>query len=698
MVRHPAPLLLTEEQRRIVEAPPGHYVITAVAGSGKTTTLAHRIHHLLQQGSDPRRMLVLMFNREARNDFVTRMGKVIPAGRPTPEVRTFHAMGYRLYQRFIEKGLLAPFQGKVLSEKEVQFQILRCQAEVLNAKSNAKNDAKKLRELRGQQKEHVEVCSAFIEEVKSSLLEPEIVFDESGLDSEFDYVIDVFERFEAWRRQQRRISFADMLYDTVRAIRKHPALHELVSNKMDVVLVDEYQDTSSIQHELLKVIAGTRAKITIVGDPDQTIYEFRGAKPEYMLSGFAREYPSATPLQLSYSFRYGHTLALLASHLIQQNRQRTDVLCKAAPGNPQTRVELHQSTQETRLLIDLLRAQSPEQLARSAILIRVWSQATRLELELLKHKIPYRMPDHASVFDSSEYRGIKALLSLAHGELAQAAPAVRSDAFRHLMLFPHCGLPDPVVQHLSQTLGHLEQDWGKHLDTLIPSDLKKIQQLKLERLARALVKAERGKVRPAMLLQRYEEDTDLFEGLRGLSMTHEQGEEKVAIVQSIMAFVASLSSEIETCLSHLAELESAAKIQPPQALTLCTIHRAKGLEWDHVYLPGLDDQHYPNAQHGKALDKAELESERRLLYVAMTRARLSLHLFTPPKTDAPSRFIAEMDIPTSLAIGQWIEQPHQNEPEWTQVKKSVLAMAYIEQIRPEATASSLHQQQPLKLA
>lgn len=673
MEQQPAPLTLTEEQRRIVEAPPGHYVITAVAGSGKTTTLAHRIHYLLQQGSDPRRMLVLMFNREARNDFVTRMGKVIPAASPTPEVRTFHAMGYRLYQRFIDKGLLAPFQDKVLSEKEIQFQILRCQADIFNAK----NDTKKLRELRGQQKEHIEVCSAFIEAVKSSLLEPEIVFDESGLDSEFDYVIDVFERFETWRRQQRRISFADMLYDTVRAIRKHPALLELVSNKMDVVLVDEYQDTSSIQHELLKVIAGDRAKITIVGDPDQTIYEFRGAKPEYMLSGFAREYPSATPLQLSYSFRYGHKLALLASHLIQQNRQRTDVLCKAAPGNPQTQVELHQSTQETRLLIDLLRQQNPEQLARSAILIRVWSQATRLELELLKHQIPYRMPDHASVFESSEYRGIKALLMLAHGELAQAAPAVRSDAFRHLMLFPHCGLPDATLHALAQTLGQLEQDWGKHLPTLIPAELKKIQQLKLERLARALVKAERGKVRPAILLQRYEEDTDLFEGLRGLSMTHEQGEEKVAIVQSIMAFVAGLSPDIGTCLSHLAELESAAKLQPPHALTLCTIHRAKGLEWDHVYLPGLDDQRYPNSRHGKTPDKAELESERRLLYVAMTRARLALHLFTPPKTDAPSRFLAEMDIPVSLALGQWIEQPESVEPAWTQVKKSALALAYL---------------------
>lgn len=678
------PIALTDEQRRIVLAPPGHYVITAVAGSGKTTTLAHRIHHLLQQGSDPRRMLVLMFNREARNDFVTRMGKVIPAGQAMPEVRTFHAMGYRLYQRFIEKGLLAPFQGAVLSEKEIQFQILRCQANLF--------DAKKLRELRGQQKEHVEVCSAFIDTVKNALLEPEIVFEELGLDSEFDYVLDVFERFEDWRRQHRRISFADMLYDTVRALRQHPTLYELVSNKMNVVLVDEYQDTSSIQHELLKAIAGDRAKITIVGDPDQTIYEFRGAKPEYMLSGFAREYPGVTPLQLSYSFRYGHRLALLASHLIQQNRQRTDVLCKAAPGNPQTQVTLHQSAQETRLLIDLLRPQSPEQLARSAILIRVWSQATRLELELLKHQISYRMPDHASVFESNEYRSLKALLHLANGDLAQAEPAVRSDAFRHLMLFPHCGLPETVVQQLAQTLGRLEQDWGKHLDSLIPAELKKIQQLKLERLGRALVKAERGSlahkknVRPAMLLQRYQEDTDLFDGLRNLAMTHEQGEEKVAIVQSIMAFVAGLSASIAPCLLQLSELETAAKVQTPQALTLCTIHRAKGLEWDHVYLPGLDDVHYPNTRHGKKPDRAELESERRLLYVAMTRARLSLHLFTPPKTDTPSRFLAEMDIPVSLALGQWIEQPEAGEPNWDLVQKSALAIEYLQSLKRAAQA------------
>ncbi len=642
---------LTDEQRQIITAAHGHYVITAVAGSGKTTTLAHRIQHLLQRGMPSQRMLVLMFNRDARNDFVRRMGSVIPNTQRTPEVRTFHAMGFRLYRRFVEIGALKPYVGEVLSERETQFQVLRCLSKVLNPET--------LRRVKAQQKEHIEVGVQFIDSVKNSLLAPDDVLDELNLDAEFDYLPKLFECFEDWRQQARRISFADMLYDPVRALQHTASLRELVSNKMEVVLVDEYQDTSTIQHELLKLVAGDRARITIVGDPDQTIYEFRGAKPEYMLHGFVRDYPGAQALQLSYSFRYGHRVALLASHLIRQNQQRHEVLCKAAPGNPATQVQIHHTRDELTTLLQLLREQSPEQRAQSAILIRVWSQATRLELELLRQGTPYQMPDHASIFESTEYRCIRTLLQIAHGEFAQWPESQRSQALQELMRFPHCGLADTEASALARQLGRLTHHWGSTLQTLPLDDLKKIQQIKLERLGRALSKVERGKVAPRVLLQRWQEDTELLDSLQSFSMTHEQGREKAATVGALLSFVSGLSGSIASCLEQLAALEQAARAPKSHALTLCTIHRAKGLEWAHVFIPGLDESHYPNAQHQRPVLPSELESERRLLYVAMTRARESLHLLAPPGQNpsglAPSPFLAEMEIESSLRLGDWLE-------------------------------------------
>src|SRR5690606_4998274 len=162
----------------------------------------------------------------------------------------------------------------------------------------------------------------------------------------FNYLLELFDRFESWRKQESRISYSDMLYDTVLAIKKYPQLKTLVENKMDILLVDEYQDTNDIQHALLKYIAGDRAKITVVGDPDQTIYEFRGAKPEYIIKGFSEEFSDASMLSLSYSFRYGHSVSLLANHLISRNSGRLPVLCKSHHANPQTIIKIHYSNED----------------------------------------------------------------------------------------------------------------------------------------------------------------------------------------------------------------------------------------------------------------------------------------------------------------------------------------------------------------
>ena len=643
---------LTEEQHAIVTAKPGHYVITAVAGSGKTTTLAYRIRHLLEQGVEARRMLILMFNRSARQDFSVKLQGVLSNHQVQPEVRTFHAMGYRLYQRFIRDGYLPSFQRNILSEKEIHYHIWRLMRQILSPEA--------LRDAKRNKKEHVELCHQFIETVKSGLHPPDLVFEILELPSKFKYVLSLFDQFEDWRKQQSRISYTDMLYDPVMAIRANPALAKLVGNKMDVLLVDEYQDTNDIQHELLKLIAGERAKITIVGDPDQTIYEFRGAKPEYLIQGFAKEFTEAQNLTLSYSFRYGHKVSLLANHLITHNKNRQNLLCKSFSSNPVTHVTEHLCDNDAISVTTLLSALRLSELDQTAILARAWSQTVGIELSLLERKIPYHIEGKNSVFNLVEAQAIRAIIELMAGAYSMMSVEERQIKFELIFHFPHVGLPDGQLKILASTLANYEDAWGERLLQLIPTDLKRIQIIKLERLSKVITRLTNAHRPVNQLLKVYVQEAELYEGIRSLSLSHDHAEEKVASIFGIIRFISTLEGDAAQILDYLFSLQKNAEQQHQEAVTITTIHRAKGLEWDIVLIPGLNDKLMPYSLRSENLTEMVLESERRLLYVAMTRARHSLHLFVPKRHPhalfKPSRFEYELNIAQSLLLGACLDR------------------------------------------
>lgn len=657
------PFTLTDEQDTIIHAAAGHYVISAVAGSGKTTTLAYRIRYLLEQGISSKRMLILMFNRAAREDFQAKLASVLFQPSPSqennsttimPEVRTFHAMAYRLYKRFIQEGYLPAFKPQILSEKEQDFQLWRLLNQLL--------EGEQLQNLKRHKKDHIQISRDFIETVKSGLDAPEIVFEGLDIEPKFNYLLELFHRFEQWRKQEARISYSDMLYDTVMAIRANPELRQLVKNKMDVVLVDEYQDTNDIQHALLKYIAGDRAKITVVGDPDQTIYEFRGAKPEYIIKGFSEEFSDASLLSLSYSFRYGHAVSLLANHLISKNTNRLPVLCKSHQTNPNTDIHLNSCRDDSLAVAQLLDKMEPMAWKETAVLVRVWSQTVAIELALLEADIPYHIDGHLGVFHSSEIKAIRALLELSAGEFRQFSAPKRLEKFEQICQFPHIGLPEYQLKQLCAVLAQSDNLYGETLLGLIPAELKKFQQLKLERLAKVLAKIENNQAVCAELFKLYAEETELYEGIRSLSFNHEQAEERVRSIMSIFAFISKPDKQknhgktAADALKRLDALAHQAEQVQPNSVKICSIHRAKGLEWQHVLIPGLNNKTFPHSLTPEKISMAELESERRLLYVAMTRAKRHLHLFTPKdqtsKTNKVSRFEKELNFDQCHALSR----------------------------------------------
>ncbi|WP_354447843.1 ATP-dependent helicase [Marinobacter sp. MBR-99] len=646
------PEFLTDEQRAIITAGYEHAVITAVAGSGKTSTLAWRIRFLLEQGHDPDRMLVLMFNRSARVDFERKLQEVCAqSGLALPEIRTYHAMGLRLYKRFVREGYLPGFSEKILTEQEIAFQ-----AWLLTRRLAPEDLAD---EIRRNKKEFVETATGFIDLVKTGLSPAEVVFEELGYSDKHRYLIDLFHSFEQWRKGQGRISYADMLYEPVMAIHQNPPLQRLVGNKMDLILVDEYQDTNEIQHLLLRYVAGDRARVTVVGDPDQTIYEFRGAKPEFILRRFSDEFESPLEQTLSYTFRYGHQVALLANHLICHNTGRKDVMCHSHPSTPATTVDLHRAENDGDQVLRILQQQAPEQTSQTAILFRVWSQSVPIELKLLARQVPYRIDAGKGALFSREVQAITALLMVVTGRLKLLPDSDRLDLARLLLRFPHVGLKEPELENLAQFLAAFDGAWHERLLAMDFDALAPMAGRKLRKLGEVLAQLERYTGPVAGLISVYAEHMELYEGIRSLALTHDSAEERIDTVQGFRDYLKGLDLTAEGALDHLKALKQQAGEKQDHGVLLSTIHRTKGLEWPVVIIPGLQEKYLPYSPRPQDDARALLESERRLLYVAMTRTRQALHLITRPASQqphlegdqGPSRFVAELCFDLSQELG-----------------------------------------------
>ena len=652
------PDFLTNEQRAIITAGYEHSVITAVAGSGKTSTLAWRIRYLLQQGHDPARIAVLMFNRSARVDFERKLQEVChQSGLALPEIRTYHAMGLRLYKRFVREGYLPNFSAKILTEQEISFQ-----AWLLTRRLAPEDLAD---EIRRNKKDFVETATGFIDLVKTTLSPAEIVFEELGYSDKHKYLIDLFHSFEQWRKGQSRISFADMLYEPVMAIHQNQPLQRLVGNKMDLILVDEYQDTNEIQHLLLRYVAGDRARVTVVGDPDQTIYEFRGAKPEFILKRFSDEFESPLEQTLSYTFRYGHRVALLANHLICHNTGRKDVLCHSHPSTPNTEITLHRAESDADAVLQILGQESSVTLANTAILFRVWSQSVQIELKLLAQHIPYRIDAGKGALFSREVRAITAVLMVATGRLENLPDEDRLELAQQLLRFPHAGLKEPELEQLARFLSGFAHGWHERLLALDFGALAPMAARKLRKLGEVLEQLHGYSGPVAGLISVYAEHTDLYEGVRSLALTHDSAEERIDTIHGFRQYLKGLNVDAECALDHLKALRlQANEKQNGEGVLLSTIHRTKGLEWPRVIIPGLQEKYLPHSPRPQDDVRAFLESERRLLYVAMTRTRQTLHLISRPVSkqphmdgdQGPSRFVEECCFELASEFGRWLDE------------------------------------------
>lgn len=647
---------LTKPQQQIIAHNQGHARVVAVAGAGKTTTLTHFIKARLQEGVSPRRILVLMYNRNAKLDFEEKLQRLLPNQR-VPEVRTFHSLGLRIYQRLVQQQDLPPFQEKILSDGEAEPLVWRMLQQLA--------DGPQKQDILAQRKKWVEPALGFIDLVKAGLDTPEQVFEQLELPASCKIFIQLFYQFEQWRKQQRRISYADMLYDPVCFFEKNPQAAAQFGGHMQWMLVDEYQDINAIQQRLLDVIYAGQGSVVVIGDPDQTIYEFRGSKPEFIVKQFDQRMQQVAVYQLPHTFRYGHQLSLLANHLISHNSERDDILCLSHDSTPSTQVKWHPTNTEAATVIQLIQQHAQQRpLTDIAVICRIWALCAPVELGLLQQGVPYNLHHSQSVLDRSELKIFWLLFELATGLFAQRTQQQRYEGWLLFLTTPYPKIKIDTLRQLANKMATFEQNFGQQLLHSLPDDLSQWQQQTIKDRAELLSDIETVSMPAFALVSNYVAQTELLKGIEDNSFSAQQADDQKQTIEAFLAFIRNSQLKSEQAFDYLQQLkQQRAQQKGQQGVQLISVHKSKGLEWPVVIIPGLNHDYYPYEPEGDFSRPANVESERRLLYVAMTRAQQHLHLILPQvvlkkKSVSPqaSRFQTELQLERSQQIAQAIEQ------------------------------------------
>ena len=604
---------LTDEQQQIINHSGCHARVSAVAGSGKTTTMVARIGWLLQQGTKADEIMVLMFNKSARDSFADKMHhQLSDAARQLPEVRTFHALGMRLVNSFTRRSALPRYD--LVTEEYIQEKLAR---QVANEVYRTERENEGW--LAG---EEVEEFLAFIDQVKSTVSEAAAVFNKLDLASRYSYFIRAYELFEKVRKERKIRFYADLIHEPLLAMLADDELALWVADRVEHIIVDEYQDINEAQQQLLKILAGKRAKVMVVGDVDQCIYEWRGARPEYITTRFQIDFPKPKNYQLSYTFRYGHQLSLAANHLIAGNRKRDQKLCISHETNGNTILTCLEEQKKHPVIAVLSAWRSGGRSLRDAVvLVRLFAQSVPVELALLEAGIPYRLEGNAQVFDCAEVLALTGYLRLVLGTLADDEQPAREKMLTAMLSQPHLGIKREDMAVLVQSIAENPQAVVSLLRDRSSSDLPPFIRKRFADTADnwQWLTGNSSSGRADVLLKRIVQKLNLYDFYHNFSARSATAENRVKTCQAFIDFAAAQNLSVTQLLTKVAEFKSAADAKTEETLLITSVHRSKGLEWPLVILPGLEEGAFPfYRERESAVD--DLEDERRLFYVALTRA------------------------------------------------------------------------------
>jgi DNA helicase II / ATP-dependent DNA helicase PcrA len=627
---------LNAQQRAAVDAFEGPVLVLAGAGSGKTRVVTSRIVQLIENGIPPSRILGVTFTNKAAGEMRERVQKQT---QHQVLICTFHSLGARILRESIY-ALNYQRDFNIYDEDDVEKLLKICLVE-LNLKEK-KLDYKPFRYL--------------ISQAKNALLSPEQVENREATTDIEQAFPSVYALYQRKLQQYQAVDFDDLLFLTVKLWREHPGILARYQERWAFVLIDEYQDTNAAQYAMAHLLVNLHRNLFVVGDPDQSIYSWRGANIQNILN-FEKDYEGAQVIQLEQNYRSRTNILNVANSLISFNSGRYEKKLWSDLGAGE-KIKLfvgEDERQEADFVagqIELHRSETIP-LREMVVFYRTNAQSRAFEDSLLYRGIPYVIVGGISFYQRREIKDILAYLRIAK------SPADYISFARTINL-PKRGIGDATIDKMRQQANIEEKTILDYCDALVKETPQKtilrlnakqkeglshyvqiIQELQQLSQAGSIRDLVQGAIEKTGYLQVLAEDKETFEERR------ENLDELVAKAMEweLSAPDPSLEAFLEE-LSLKSSLDEADQAQ--DHLSLMTIHNGKGLEFNTAFLVGLEEDLFPHMNSKSSLE--EIEEERRLCYVGVTRAKEKLYLsychtrylWGTLRLQKPSRFLKEM--------------------------------------------------------
>ncbi|HEX8412099.1 MAG TPA: UvrD-helicase domain-containing protein [Thermoanaerobaculia bacterium] len=643
---------LNPPQREAVTHGTGPLLVLAGAGSGKTRVITYRIGYLIgEMGVRPQNILAVTFTNKAAAEMLHRVDQLVPAGGYRPWIGTFHSTSLKMLRRYADRlGFTKSFA--VYDTADQLTLIRRCMREL-----NMNDDAFPPRSVLTR-----------ISHAKNELINP-VQYEKTNLDFFGSRVAEIYRLYQKRLREFDAMDFDDLIGNYVQLLEQHEDVRNELHERFQHLLIDEYQDTNKAQYVLVKLLAGKAGNIVAVGDEDQSIYRFRGADINNILN-FENDFPGAKIIKLEQNYRSTGNILEAATGVVSNNiaRKGKTLFTQGGKGDPVRVVTCGNDREEAQFVLEKISSlRSKYKLTDFAILFRTNAQSRPFEEELLRANMPYSVVGGVKFYERAEIKDILSFIRLS------VRPHDTPSAERVINV-PSRGIGDTTVTTLSEQAA--AQDVS--LWTIIEGDLaflparaaKAVREFReiVHDLQRAATNPIPDLVDYVLLRTGYrrmlQESRDLQDESRMENLEELINSAREYTEQNPQATLADWLDSL-TLMSDLDRYES------QKGVTLMTLHAAKGLEFKVVFLVGMEEGILP---HANSLDRSEdMEEERRLCYVGMTRARellFCMHAYERRvhgkfREQSPSPFINEIPeeareavrLGRSYSSGNWREAP-----------------------------------------
>jgi len=598
---------LNEDQIAAVSHYLGPALVVAGPGSGKTRVLTHRVAYLIKEKNvSETGILCVTFTNKAANEIKIRVKKLLSSESVLPWSGTFHSICAKILRK----------DGRDIGIP-ISFVIYDTDDQAAVIKSIEKDfgiDTKRF---------HSHAVLEHISGAKSEMVTPQMY--EGYAQGYFQKTVaKIFPEYQKRLRQNNALDFDDLLLETVRLFEESPHILEKYQNVFQFILVDEYQDTNKVQYVLTKMLAGAHENLFVVGDMSQAIYSFRGADFRNILN-FQNDYPKATIYHLGKNYRSTKTILEAATNLIKNNSTHIplDLWTDNSEGEKLVVYRGSSEKEEASFLVNEISEAlvNGKKYSDIAVLYRTNAQSRNIEERFIKNNIPYRIVGGVRFYGRREIKDIISFLRVAHNPKD-------SVSWSRIINVPPRGIGQKTEEALRKTKWDLDA---------------------IEKESRLPVKewVESAKTLSTLeLMERILADTRYVEWLNDGTEENFQRIENINELKSVARQFVNLEEFLENV--SLIESSNRARDEDYPAVTLMTIHASKGLEFPLVFLVGMEEGLFPHSQ--SLLEQDALEEERRLCYVALTRAKERVFLtcvssrlyFGNVQVNIPSRFLGEL--------------------------------------------------------